>query len=126
MRRVALAIEIPFAHDFGMKSEAAGCLIENLLDYDHSLRAPEPAESRLRSLVSAANVSGQLDGRQKIGVIGVKHRAIEHRLRQIQTPTAIGVKPNLDSIQAPVVAKSCRVASQEGMPLAGKLHVESS
>src|SRR3954470_5850426 len=79
MSRVGLtapAIKISFAHGLRRQSESACYAIDDLFDDEHALRSAEAPEPRVRSQIRLRHAPGKLHGREIVGVIQMKQRAV--------------------------------------------------
>ena len=103
--RVAFAIEVALAHGLRRKAEGSGDAVQNILDHQHALRPAEAAERRLRSLMRLADEARDLERRDVVRVIDVKHGASEHGFGEVKAPAAIGVEADTGALQAALVVE---------------------
>ena len=124
VRGLAFAIEIALADHIGRQSESARDPVQNVFDHQHALRPAEAAERGLRSLVRLADLPRDLDSRQVVGVVHMKHGAPQDGLGEVEAPAAVGEQVDARGLQPAVAVEARREARQERVPLAGERHVE--
>ena len=61
-----------------------------MLDGKHALRPAETAESRVRHGVGLEPLRAHMHRRQEIGIVGMKHRAVDDPAREIRRVAAAG------------------------------------
>ena len=120
---VAVAVEVALAHHVRRQAGRARDAIEDLFDHHHALRAAEAAEGRVRDDVGLADATHHAHRRHEVGVVEVKHAALEHRLGEIEAPAAVRVERAVDGEQVALVVETDLEAAEERVPLAGDHHV---
>ena len=72
-----------------------GDLLDDVLDGGDALRSAEAAEGRVRRHVRAADRAADLDVREEVRVVRVRHGPRHHRGREIGVRAAVGVEIDL-------------------------------
>ena len=81
--RVGRAVEVRDAHVERIAAERERDLVDHVLDREHALRPAEAAERGVGHRVRLAAEAVQRDVGQPVGVVGVEHRAVVDRSRQV-------------------------------------------
>ena len=98
-------------------------MVDHPFHPQHPLRPAKAAKGGGRLGVGAQAVRGDAGGGQQIGVVGMQHRAVSHRQRQVHRPTAAGILCDIKGVDAPIRAIAQIIIDAEIMPLARDDHV---
>ena len=98
-------------------------VIHHPLDADHPLRAAEATERGRALRVGLQAVAFDAGMLKQVSIIGMQHRAVCHRQRQILRPAAAGILHETHPGDAACIVKARRVIDAKVMPLAGDHHV---
>src|SRR5690606_21086503 len=120
---LGLAIVVALAHFQRVLAQLARDRIHGLLDGDHALRAAEAAVGGVGGGVGLAAVTVDGGVAQVVGVVGVKHGAVDDGARQVRRIAAVAGQVDLDAMQQAVVVEAHVVFDVEGVTLAGHGHV---
>ena len=125
---VGRAVEIAAADLRGRDGPPAAAekdrdLLHHGLDGRHALRATEAAEGRGRGVVGEADAATDVDMLEMVGVVGMEHRPLHHRGREIGGGPAVGVKPHDIGADPALVVEAHLPGGVVGVPLAGAPHV---
>ncbi|VDZ63511.1 Uncharacterised protein [Serratia odorifera] len=125
MRDVAtvLTVIVDFSHRQRVERQITRDVIHDLLDRHHPLRTAEAAVSGVRRGVGLATVTGYHYVLQKVGIIGMKHCAIDNRTGQIQRIAAVAGQLDVDAAQQTVIVKPHLIANVKRVSLAGNQHI---
>ena len=117
------AVEICLADVERIAPQRIGNVIHHVFGEDHALRAAEAAEGGIRHRVGPHAPAADARGRIEIGVVGVKHRPVDHAERQILRVSASRVERDIDRANGADLVEADGIVDPEVMPLAGHDHV---
>src|ERR1035438_4289098 len=120
----SVAIEIGFAHVEGIETEMPSNGVDDALDGEYALRAPKTAKRRVGDRVGFDALGMNPVCRQEIGVVGMKHRAVDHSCADVRGASAAGGELEAHAIDTSPGAKADGPIDPEIMPLAGHHHVD--
>ena len=100
-----------------------GDLINDAFNRDHALRPAKTTKRRVGHKIGFAAVRPDFDIAKVIGVVGMEHRPISNRRRQISRKTAIGGILDIQPANPPVIIKADIIIDNEIMAFAGHDHV---
>ncbi len=98
-------------------------MVEHPLDPHHALRPAEAAEGGGGLGVGLPAVALDPHMVEQIGVVGMQHRPVRHRQRQVLRPAAAGVLHELDAEKPALGIRPGAVVDAEVVALAGHHHV---
>ena len=120
---VALAVEIALADGQRIDAQMAGDLIHHMLDPHHALRTAETPESGVGDRVRLAAMGNDPHMVQVIRIVGMEHRAVGNRPRQVRRISAADRLHERNPLDTAVLVKPDIVVDPAMMPLAGQDHV---
>src|SRR5450631_1059035 len=119
----SVAVEIGLAYVEGIETEMPGNSIDDALDGEDALRATETAKRRVGDGVGFDAPGTNPVGRQEIGVVGMKHRAVDHACADVRGASTAGGELEVHSIDKSFGTKTNGPVDPKIMPLAGHHHV---
>jgi len=122
-RDIALGVEVVQAHVQRVAANAARDIVEHGLGGDQTLRAAEAAESGVRDLVGAAVEPADARGPEVVGIVRVKHGAVDNALGEVRRAAAVTGEHHGHTVQPPALVEARAVAVPEGVTLARLHHV---
>ncbi len=124
-RQIALAdtVEIALSHIERVEAGGEGDLLDQALGAEHSLRAAEAAEGRVRASIRLEGLGYRAHSWVEIAIIGVKERAIGHRAGEIGREAATRRIDEVGGLDDALIIEAHLVIDEEIMPLAGDRHV---
>ncbi|CAI0881691.1 Uncharacterised protein [Serratia ficaria] len=117
------AVVIDFTHRQRIARQIAGDAIHDFFDGHHALRPAEAAVGGVGGDVGLAAVADDQHVLQKIGVVGMEHRAVDDRAREIERVTAVARQIDFHPVQQALVVETDVVANIKRVTFAGDQHV---
>ena len=118
-RALAVGVEVAAAQLQRVDAEQGRAAPEDVLDDQHPLGSAEAPEGGLRRLVGARDPPAQPDVRDVVGVVHVAQGPRQHRLRQVEAPSAVEGEGDLERLQQPVRTEADAPLGADPVPLAG-------
>ena len=119
----AFAIKVRLAHVERIEPERPRDLVDRALGDHHALRSAEAAEGRVGDRVGLHALGRDGRGRQVVGVVGVEHRAVVDRARDVGRIAAARRHDGFERADAALRVEPDLVVGEEIVPLAGQAHV---
>src|SRR5450631_1048118 len=119
----SVAVEIGLAYVEGIETEMPGNGIDDALDGENALRATKTAKRRVGNRVGFDAPGVYPVCRQEIGVVGMKHRAVDHACADVRGASAAGGELEVHAIDTSFGTKADGPVDTKIMPLAGHHHV---
>ncbi len=120
---LGLAVIVGLAHRQRVLAEETCDAVHDLFDGDHALRAAKATVGRVGRGVSLAAMAVDRGFAQIVGVVGVKHGAVDNRRGQVRRVAAVACQIQLYTLQTTLVVEAHVVLDVERVALAGHLHV---
>jgi hypothetical protein len=106
-----------------VQAELRGDRVHHPLDRHHALRSAEAAKGGVRDGVGAEAAADDLDRREPVAIVGVEHRAVVDRRRQIDRGAAAGGEVEAKALDPPCAIEPDIVGHFEVVTLARHRHV---
>lgn len=117
------AVEVAPAHRQRVQPQLARNVAQDGFNDDHALRPAKAAKGRVALGVGLAAVGRDVYVLQKVGVVGMKNRAVGHGARQVGAEAAVDGHHQLQAGNAPAVVKARAVIVGKRVALAGDQEV---